>query len=211
MVPLLLAAACTSSTSEAIVITRRADGVQVVSPEVARDLLSEGASRAGAATRVESETTGTTLPITQAEQGFQARLSSALGVFNSCLGQEGYTFVGIPGQTDDPAAQDPGYVPALQRCNSRAGLLALLQEQSQRHSQLSSEQIEALNEQLRTAWDCVRDRGWAFGDLAPNQNGVLQPNERPENLLNRIDELGVDLDACGFNDIELGDEEGDDG
>ncbi len=65
-------------------------------------------------------------------------------------------------------------------------------------------QVESLNEQLRSAWDCVRDRGWAFGELAPNQNGVLKPVDNPDNLLSRIDELGVDLEACGFNDIEFG-------
>lgn len=213
LVLLFLAAGCSSSDPDSIVITRRADEVQVVPADVARDLLAGGADRAGAATRVESEAaTGTTLPISQAEQGFQARLSTALGVFNTCLQEEGYEFVGLPGRTDDPAAQDPGYLPALQTCNSRAGLLALLQEQQQRQASLSPEQIESLNEQLRTAWDCVRDRGWAFGDLAPNQNGVLQPSEQPENLLNRIDELSPDLEACGFNDIELGnDGEGDDG
>ncbi|MCP3857881.1 MAG: hypothetical protein GY698_24690 [Actinomycetia bacterium] len=201
---LLLAVGCASSAPEAVVITRRADDVQVVSPAVARDLLADGVSRTGAATRVEAEKTGTTLPVTQAEEGFQSRLSTALGVFNRCLQEEGVEFVGLPGQTDDPAAQDPGYLPALQLCNGRAGLLALLQEQQERQAGLTTEQVESLNEQLRSAWDCVRDRGWAFGELAPNQNGVLQPVDNPDNLLSRIDELGVDLEACGFNDIEFG-------
>lgn len=183
-------------------VVMRADDVQVVSPDEARALLVDGESRAGEATRTESATDG--LAVTESERSFQVELGTALTVFNACLGDLGYTFVGIPGQTDDPAAGDPGYLPALISCNNESGIGELLLEQQASQADLTAEQKTSINESGRQVYECLIDRGWDLGDLEPNQFGILTVTRFPDVPPSRQDEFQRDLDECGWNDLELG-------
>ncbi len=203
----VVGAACSSGSERAAdseVVVRTADGVQVMEPAEAAALLAEGADRAGAATRVESERTETTLSVTEANRSFQVRLGTALTVFNTCLGEAGFVFVGIPGQTDDPRAAEAGYLGALISCNNESGIGNILAEQNARQSQLTAEQKTSINESGRSVFECLIDRGWDLGELVPNENGILTASRFPDVPPERQDEFQRDLDECGWNDLDLG-------
>lgn len=182
----------------------RADDVQIVAPDEAERLLAEGEERAGDATRIEAGPTETTLSVTEANRSFQVRLGTALTVFNSCLADEGYTFVGLPGQSDDPVAAETGYLGALISCNNESGIGNLLAEQNSRQQDLTAEQKVAINEAGREVFGCLIERGWDLGELQPNQNGILTASRFPAIPPSRQTEFQRDLDECGWNDLDLG-------
>ncbi len=183
-----------------------ADGVQIVDADEAEDLLKEGEERVTTSTTSPSETeeTSTTLAVSEAGRSFQTRLGTALTVFNTCLGEAGYTFVGIPGQTEDPIAAEPEYLTALIECNNQSGIANVLQEQGVRQQDLTADEKKEANESGRTVFGCLIDRGWDLGELEPNDNGILSPSRFPAVPPSRQDEFQRDLDACGWNDLELG-------
>ncbi len=174
-----------------------ADEVQIVDSDEASDLLEEGQDRA-------TSSTSTTLAVSEAGRSFQTRLGTALTVFNTCLGEVGYTFVGIPGQTEDPIAAEPEYLTALIECNNESGIASVLQEQGVRQQDLTASEKKEANESGRTVFGCLIDRGWDLGELEPNDNGILSPSRFPAVPPSRQDEFQRDLDACGWNDLELG-------
>ncbi len=202
----MVTGACT--TGETAVETRtvvmRADEVQIVSAEEAEELLAAGEDRAGQATRNESEITETTLSVTEANRSFQVRLGTALTVFNTCLADAGYTFVGLPGQSTDPVAAEPEYLAALISCNNESGIGSILAEQDSRQKSLTADQKVAINESGRQVFDCLIERGWDLGELQPNQNGILTASRFPDIPPSRQTEFQRDLDECGWNDLELG-------
>ena len=199
----LLAACSVGESAEQAVVVRGADDVQVVSPDEAEELLAAGAERAGAATRSDAATE-TTLSVTESNRSFQVRLGTALTVFNRCLGEAGFDFVGIPGQTDDPRAAEDGYLGALISCNNESGIGNILAEQNARQATLTADQKTAINEAGRMVFECLGDRGWELGDLEPNQNGILTASRFPDVPPERQDEFQRDLDECGWNDLDLG-------
>ncbi|MEM7324374.1 MAG: hypothetical protein AAF531_14890 [Actinomycetota bacterium] len=201
----LVAAGCgAAAVEEPSVVIRTADQIQVVSQDEAAQLLAAGADRAGPASRSEAEVTETTLSVTEANRSFQVRLGTALTVFNSCLGDAGFVFVGLPGQSDDPVAADPNYLAALIACNTESGISGILAEQNDRQSSLTPEQKTSINESGRSVFECLIDRGWDLGDLVPNENGILTVSRFPDVPPERQDEFQRDLDACGWNDLDLG-------
>ncbi len=189
-------AACASGDDRATIEIRRADDVQVVPADEAARLLADGSAGA--------EGSAATVPVVESSRSFQTRLGRALVDFNGCLQDRGFTFVGLPGESDDPTAADPGYVPALIACNNESGIAAVLQEQNSRQGDLTADDIERLNTDAQEVFECLLDRGWAFGELEPNENGVLTPSSFPSDIGTRGDELNRDLDACGWNDLDLG-------
>ena len=201
---LLISGCGRADAADTEVVVMRADDVQVVEADEAAALLEAGRSRAGRASRSESSPTATTLSVTEANRSFQVRLGTALTVFNTCLGDLGITFVGIPGQTDDPAAAEPDYLPALISCNNESGIGNILQEQQARQASLTAEQKAAINESGRAVFECLIDRGWDMGELEPNQNGILSASRFPDVPPSRQTEFQRDLDECGWNDLDLG-------
>lgn len=201
----LVAASCgRGAEPETLTVVMRADDVRVVSAEEAGELLAEGEQRTGSATRNESSATETTLSVTEANRSFQVRLGTALSVFNGCLGEAGYSFVGLPGQSDDPVAAEPAYLGALISCNNESGIAGILAEQSSRQENLTAEQKVAINESGRQVFDCLIERGWDLGELQPNQNGILTAGRFPDVPPSRQTEFQRDLDECGWNDLDLG-------
>lgn len=194
---LTLGACGDKDASAPSVNVQSADGVQIVEADEAEDLLEEGQERA-------TSSTSTTLAVSEASRSFQTRLGTALTVFNTCLGDVGYAFVGIPGQTDDPIAAEPEYLTALIECNNESGIANVLQEQGVRQQDLTADEKKEANESGRAVFGCLIDRGWDLGDLEPNDNGILSPSRFPAVPPSRQDEFQRDLDDCGWNDLELG-------
>ncbi len=204
LLTLALAACSGGDGSDAGASVRGADDVQIVGADEASDLLEEGQDRLKAEAADDAESTTTSLAVTESGRSFQTRLGTALTVFNTCMQEEGYTFVGIPGQTDDPVAAEPEYLNALIACNNESGIGAVMQEQGQRQQNLTADQKKSVNESGRQVFGCLIDRGWDLGDLEANANGILSPTRFPAVPSSRQDEFNRDLDECGWNDLELG-------
>lgn len=198
-----LSASCGGDSPQATVVVRGADDVQVVDADEAARLLDEGNAQAAAAEQA-VRTEATAVPVVESSRSFQTRLGTALATFNGCLQERGFQFVGLPGQTDDPIADDPDYLPSLIACNNESGIASVLQEQSARQAALSAADKERLNTDAKAVFECLLDRGWDFGPLEPNENGILGPSSFPDDVSARQDEFGRDLDACGWNDLDLG-------
>ena len=198
-----LAIGCSQPEDEANVVVRGADEIKVVDADEAERLLDDGAARA-AGNEQSVRTEATAVPVVESGRDFQTRLGTALASFNGCLQERGFQFVGLPGQSDDPVASDPDYLPALIACNNESGIASVLQEQGDRQAELSADEKKRLNEDSQVVFECLLDRGWEFGELEPNQNGVLSPSSFPDDINTRRDEFNRDLDSCGWNDLDLG-------
>jgi len=197
---LTVLAACGETTVEITTTVRGVDEVQVMSADQAAALL-DGGGTVGAATRTRTE--AEQLEVTESGRSFQTRLSTALTTFGNCLDERGFRFIGLPGQ-GNPDADDPQYIAALIACNAESNISGVLQEQNDRQQSLTAAQKQSLNENARDLVECLRDRGWEFGELQPNQNGILTPSSFPPDTQTRQEEFSRDLDECGWFDLDLG-------
>ncbi|GEM_PF-6918345 len=197
---LLILAACGDSTVQVTTTVRGVDEIQVMSAEQAAALL-DGGGAVGSATRTRTE--AQQLEVTESGRSFQTRLSTALTTFGNCLDERGFSFIGLPGQ-GNPDADDQAYISALITCNAVSNISGVLQEQNDRQQNLTAAQKKALNEDARDLVECMRDRGWEFGELQPNQNGILAPSSFPPDIQTRQDEFNRDLGDCGWFDLDLG-------
>jgi len=197
----LVATGCGDSEPQVQVTVRDVDAVRVMSPEDARELLDGGGGTVGDAQRTGAARDQ--LEVVESGRSFQTRLGTALTTFNTCLADRGFEFIGLPGQ-GNPDADDDAYIAALITCNGVSNIGAVLQEQNDRQSDLTAAQKQALNESARDLVECMLDRGWAFGEMVPNQNGILTPSSFPPDIATRGEEWERDLDACGWYDLDLG-------
>ena len=139
-------------------------------------------STATVATTTTTTTTTTeppkdTIPLEEEEVEQGVKLMDALDTFNSCLDSEGWSFIGLP----DPAAgadepvNSPDYLAALILCNSRSSIADTFQEFQTSRQELDPDEIREQNEEFIELAECLRGRGWQIGDLAPDENGLLNP------------------------------------
>ena len=140
-------------------------------------------STATVATTTTTTTTTTTeppkdtIPLEEEEAEPGVKLMDALDAFNSCLDSEGWSFLGLP----DPAAgadepvNSPDYLAALILCNSRSSIADTFQEFQTSRQELDPDEIREQNEEFIELAECLRGRGWQIGDLAPDENGLLNP------------------------------------
>ena len=197
----LLATACGDPETQVTVTVRGVDEVQVMSADQAAALLDGAPGAAGPAVRTAAQ--AEQLDVTESGRSFQTRLSTALTTFGSCLEDRGWSFIGLPGQ-GNPDADDADYIASLIACNAESGISNVLQEQNDRQASLTAAQKQSLNENARDLVECLRDRGWAFGDLVPNQNGILSPSSFPPDTQTRPEEFQRDLEECGWFELDLG-------
>ena len=121
-----------------------------------------------------------TVPLAEEDINPGVKLMGALDDFNSCLATEGYEWMGFPNPdlgANDPVNQ-PGYLQALQFCNSRTGISQAFQEFQTSRSDLTPEEIRQENENFILLADCLRSKGWLIGELSPDENGLLNPGDQ---------------------------------
>ena len=119
------------------------------------------------------------IDVATAEEDPLDGLLNALSVFQSCLEDEGFEFIGAPGQpgpdgeTADPSSFTPDYLQALQKCATESNILESFQAFGEAQANLTTEQIEALNFGLPTFGECLERLGWTVGELIPDERGAL--------------------------------------
>ena len=82
----------------------------------------------------------------------------ALGLFNSCLADEGVAFIGIPDDSLEPTdpVNDQSYLDALSMCNNISGIGAAFAAFSAENDSLTTEEIEERNRGLE-GWIGLHD------------------------------------------------------
>ena len=121
-----------------------------------------------------------TIPLAEEDVNPGLKLMGALDDFNACLATEGYSWIGFPNAdlgANDPANQ-PGYLEALQLCNSRTGISNAYQDFQTSRTDLAPEMVRQENEDFIDLADCLRTKGWDIGELRPDENGLLSPGDR---------------------------------
>jgi len=117
---------------------------------------------------------------------------NAISVFNACIDDEGYEFIGAPGQ-DGATAEDfeSDYLAVLGACATESEILSAFQSFGEAQANLSPAEIAQNNFGLPTFKECVEDLGWTVEDLVPDERGALgfgatgiglQPPEGAEGL-----------------------------
>ena len=121
-----------------------------------------------------------TIPLAEEDINPGLKLMGALDDFNTCLAAEGYQWIGFPNAdlgVNDPVNQ-PGYLEALQFCNSRTGIANAYQDFQTSRSDMAPDEIRQANEDFIELADCLRTRGWEIGELRPDENGLLSPGDQ---------------------------------
>ncbi len=120
------------------------------------------------------------IPLAEEDINPGLKLMGALDDFNACLATEGYSWIGFPNAdlgANDPVNQ-PGYLQALQLCNSRTGISDAYQDLQTSRTDLAPEMVRQENEDFIDLADCLRTKGWDIGELRPDENGLLSPGDR---------------------------------
>ena len=74
-------------------------------------------------------------------------------------------------------------------CNSRTNIASTFQEFQESRNELTPEEIREQNEQTIALGECLKGKGWNVGDLAPDENGLLNPSQfqSPDGSVNTDD------------------------
>ena len=157
---------------------------EVVTQEVPTETASTGESPTTTSTTTSTTTTVApvkdTIPLAEEDINPGLKLMGALDDFNSCLATEGYSWIGFPNAdlgANDPVNQ-PGYLEALQLCNSRTSISNAYQDFQTSRTDLAPDVVRQENEDFIDLADCLRARGWDIGELRPDENGLLSPGDR---------------------------------
>ena len=121
-----------------------------------------------------------TIPLAEEDINPGLKLMGALDDFNACLATEGYSWIGFPNAdlgANDPVNQ-PGYLEALQLCNSRTSISNAYQDFQTSRTDLAPDVVRQENEDFIDLADCLRAKGWDIGELRPDENGLLSPGDR---------------------------------
>ena len=119
------------------------------------------------------------IEVSEAEEDPLDGLLNAVATFQSCLEDDGFEFIGAPGQpgpdgeTVDPSEFTPEYLGALQKCATESNILENFQNFNEAQENLTPEQITALNFGLPTFGECLERLGWEVGELVPDERGAL--------------------------------------
>lgn len=114
------------------------------------------------------------IEVAEAEEDELDGLLNSVTIFNQCLDDEGYEFMGAPGQ--DGAVVDDfeqGYLQALGACAAESNIVASLQAFGEAQANLTPEEIAENNFGLPFFKECMEGLGWTVGDLVPDERGAL--------------------------------------
>jgi hypothetical protein len=142
-------------------------------------------------------TTTTTLPQNEETQSEKIDdLFTAMRTFNSCLEDEGHSFLGFdPNAPADDPRQAPDYLEALAKCAAVSQIQDALQAADLGSEGKTPEEIETQNRGFVEFTDCLKGRGWNPAPLEPDENGQLQIGDlgapEGENIFE-----SDDLDEC---------------
>ncbi|HYD11170.1 MAG TPA: hypothetical protein VEA78_13800 [Acidimicrobiales bacterium] len=113
-----------------------------------------------------------TVPL--AEQDPSTAFFQAAAGFQTCLGEHGTTFMGLPNPNDASSpTNDPSYIEALQTCAAKTNIVQALENVQAAEAAMTPEEIKASNEGYLRWRDCMIERGWGVPEPKPDSEGRL--------------------------------------
>ena len=134
-----------------------------------------GADEVGPA---ESEEDADAIPLAEDDTPPIVGLLEAFQVFSGCLGDEGFAFVGAPGQNGaTPDDFEPAYMQALQLCAAESNIVQAIANSQAADAELTADEIEDRNGAFLVFVPCLELRGWTVDEIVPNERGLLQAGQ----------------------------------
>ena len=123
------------------------------------------------------EASATTTPpetIPLSEDDPQTAFFKAASVFQTCLDDEGFEFIGVPDAAHPNApSNDPDYLTALGTCASKSNIIQALQNVQKAEDAMTPAEIEERNEQYLDWRECMIGKGWGIPEPKPDEKGRL--------------------------------------
>ena len=114
------------------------------------------------------------IEVAEAEEDELDGLLNAVTVFNACLDDEGFEFIGAPGQDGAGADEfEQPYLQALGACAAESNIVASLQAFGEAQANLTPEEIAENNFGLPFFKECMEGLGWTVAELVPDERGAL--------------------------------------
>ena len=114
------------------------------------------------------------IEVTESEDDPLDSMLNAVSEFQGCISDEGFEFIGAPGQGDaQPEDFEPDYMAALGKCATQTDILARFQAFGEAQANLTPEEIAANNFGLPIFKECMERLGWEVEDLVPDERGAL--------------------------------------
>lgn len=116
----------------------------------------------------------TTIAVAEADEDELDSLLNALTVFNACLSDDGFEYIGAPGIGGATGEQfEEPYLQSLSKCATASNVVEALQGYGSALDERTPEEIAAYNFGLPVFRDCMIARGWTVGELVPDERGAL--------------------------------------
>lgn len=149
----------------------RADAAPVTDPETTPSTADTETTGDQAPTEPSTETT---IVVAEAEADELDSLLNALTVFNTCLADDGFEYIGAPGIGGSTGEEfDEPYLQALGKCATASNVVEALQGYGSALDERTPEEIAAFNFGLPVFRECMIARGWTVGELVPDERGAL--------------------------------------
>lgn len=151
-----------------------ADDVEAATAPVATEAPAAEPESGGDDEPDDAEPVETTIAVAEADEDELDSLLNALTVFNSCLAEDGFEFMGAPGiDGATPEQFEQPYLQSLGRCASVSNIAQSIQSFSESQANLTPEEIEQTNFGLPVFRECLIGLGWTVGELVPDERGAL--------------------------------------
>ena len=146
------------------------------------------------------------IDVATAEEDPLDSLLNAVSQFQGCLEDDGFEFIGAPGQPGpdgevaDPSSFSADYLQALQRCATTTNIIASFQAFNEAQENLTPEDIAQLNFGIPVFGECLERLGWEVGEIIPDERGALGFGANGSGLTPPADSEGIfpagDINTC---------------
>ena len=133
-------------------------------------------------------------------------LLNTVAQFQGCLENDGFEFIGAPGQpgpdgeTVDPSSFTPDYIASLQKCATATNIIDAFTAFSEAQENLTPEEIAQNNYGIPVFGECLERLGWEVGEITPDERGQLGFGTNGSGLTPPDDSEGIfpagDINTC---------------
>lgn len=104
----------------------------------------------------------------------QTAFFKSIKVFQTCLDDNGTTFIGVPDASNpNSPANDPDYLKVLGTCASKSNIVQALQDVQKAQDEMTPAEIEEQNKGYISWRECMIGLGWGIPEPKPDAEGRL--------------------------------------
>jgi hypothetical protein len=127
----------------------------------------------------EDESSDDTIPLAEEDQPAILKLPDVFTQFQDCLDAEGHGDADLSEVQANFESLDTALQAALAKCNTESGLTEVFEELQEENENLTPTQIETRNVGTVAFRECAIRGGWEWGELTPDENGLLGFGNNP--------------------------------